>query len=124
MVTSRIFSVSVVFTFLYVTDPEVILLKYFVKNSVPSKVTFLSSFAVTLNVIVSPSTTFMLLADSVKIGGSLSGVFALSVAGSELSLVPFFVIAVTSVPFFTFSAGIVISPVSALILISGSLEVH
>ena len=84
----------------------------------------MSSLAVTVNVTVSPSTTVTLLVDRVKTGGSLSGVFALSVAGSESSLVPFFVIAFTTVSFFTFSAGIVISPVSSLILISGLSEIH
>ena len=84
----------------------------------------MSSLAVTVNVTVSPSTTVIWLGVRVKTGGSLSGFIAVAFASSESSLVPFFVIAFTSVLSFTFSAGIVISPVSALILISGSPEVH
>ena len=127
IVTSISFTLSSLVINLKSTGPEcpdLYLVRYLAKNSRASNETFLSSVAFTLNVTVSPSTTVTVLGVRVKIGGSLSGVFALSVAGSESSLVPFFVIAVTSVSFFTFSAGIVISPVSALILISGSLEVH
>ena len=47
------------------------------------------------------------------------GAFAVSVAGSESTLLPFFVMAVTTVLSLTLSAGIVISPVLGSIVTPG-----
>ena len=52
---------------------------------------------------------------AVTIGVSGFGVFAVALAGSDSSLFPFVVTAVTSVLSCTLSAGIVTSPVSASI---------
>ena len=53
------------------------------------------------------------------IGFSGFGNLATAVAGSESTLFPFFVIAVTGVSSFTLSAGIVISPVRPSIVTPG-----
>ena len=60
---------------------------------------------------------------AITVGFSGFGAFAVSDAGSESTLLPFFVIAVTSVLSFTLSAGIVISPVFASIVTPGLFSI-
>ena len=57
------------------------------------------------------------------IGFSGLGAFAVAVAGSESTLFPFFVIAITSVLSLTLSAGIVISPVLESIVTPGLFSI-
>ena len=67
------FSVSVIFTFLFVALPERSLVPYFEVKSEPSILTTLLSLAVTVNVTVSPSTTVWLAGVIANVGGCVSG---------------------------------------------------
>ena len=67
------FSVSVIFTLVFVALPERSLVPYFVVKSLPSILTTLLSVAVNVNVTFSPSTTVWLAGEIVNVGGWLSG---------------------------------------------------
>ena len=80
-----IFSVSVSFTLVAVTFELTNLLPYFFIKSEVSRLTCLSSVAVTVNLTVSPSTTVTgLSGEIVNLGGCVSGA-SVGVTGSLLS---------------------------------------
>ena len=86
------FSESVVLTFVFVAFPEVILVPYFFRKSEPSILTTLLSFAVTVKVTLSPSTTVWLAGDIANLGGWLSGA-SVGVTGllrTEVTVPPLF----------------------------------
>ena len=78
------------------TFPVISLLLYFVVKSLGSKLTCLSSLAVTVKVTVSPSTTFWLAGEIVNVGGWLSGA-SVGVTGLLLSEVTVPLLLVTTV---------------------------
>ena len=67
------FSVSVIFTLVFVALPDRSLVPYFVVKSLPSILTTLLSFAVTVKVTLSPSTTVWLAGVIANVGGCVSG---------------------------------------------------
>ena len=74
------------------TFPVISLLLYFFVKSLGSKLTFLSSLAVTVKVTVSPSTTVCLAGEIVNVGGCVSGA-SVGVTGllrTEVTVPPLF----------------------------------
>ena len=78
------------------TFPVISLLLYFFVKSLGSKLTFLSSLAVTVKVTVSPSTTVCLAGEIVNVGGCVSGA-SVGVTGLLLSEVTVPLLLVTTV---------------------------